>query len=91
MPFIIAPFIRENPSHIVNQILTLFPTTAPITVMIRLAFADIPAWELALSIGLLVMAIIGALVLAAKVFRTFLLMYGKRPKLGEIIKCLREA
>jgi ABC-2 type transport system permease protein len=57
----------------------------------RLGLTDIPAWELALSITLLIASIIGALVLAAKVFRTFLLMYGKRPRLGEIIRCLREA
>jgi len=91
IPFIIAPFIMNNPGHIVTQVLTLFPITAPITVMIRMGLTDIPAWEVALSIVLLVMAIIGALVLAAKVFRTFLLMYGKRPRLGEIIRCLREA
>lgn len=91
IPFMMILFIMENPSHIVTQALTLFPPTAPITVMIRLAFANIPTSELALSIGLLVIAILGALVLVAKFFRTFLLMYGKRPKLGEIIKCLREA
>jgi len=91
IPFIIVPLIMENPDHILAQILTLFPVTAPIMVMIRLAFADIPAWELALSITLLVISIIGTLVLAAKVFRTFLLMYGKRPGLREIIRSLRQA
>jgi ABC-2 type transport system permease protein len=59
--------------------------------MIRMGLTNIPAWELALSITLLVVTIIGSLVLAAKVFRTFLLMYGKRPRLREIIRCLREA
>ena len=91
IPFIIAPFIMKNPSHIVTQVLTLFPITAPITVIIRLGLTDIPAWQLIASIALLVASIIGALVLVAKVFRTFLLMYGKRPRLREIIRCLREA
>ena len=91
IPFIIAPFIMEKPDHIVTQVLTLFPITAPITMMIRLGLTDIPTWELIVSITLLVVSIIGALLLAAKVFRTFLLMYGKRPRLGEIIRCLREA
>ena len=91
IPFIIVPLIMENPDHILAQVLTIFPITAPIMVMIRLAFADIPAWELALSITLLVISIIGTLVLAAKVFRTFLLMYGKRPGLREIIRSLRQA
>jgi ABC-2 type transport system permease protein len=91
IPFLLAPFIMGNPNHAISQVLTLFPFTTPITVMIRLAFADIPAWQLVLSIGLMIAAIIGSLWLAAKVFRTFLLMYGKGPTLGEIIRCLREA
>ena len=91
LPLMLAYFIIENPSHVVTQILTLFPFTAPITVMLRLGLADIPTWELIASIALLVIFIIGSLVLAAKVFRTFLLMYGKRPRVGEIIKSLREA
>jgi len=91
IPIYVFIFTQFNPNHIITQALTLIPFTAPITVMIRLAFADIPAWELIASIALLVIFIIGSLVLAAKVFRTFLLMYGKRPRLGEIIKSLREA
>jgi len=74
IPFWLATLIMQKPGHIVAQILTLFPITAPITVMIRLGVTEIPAWELAVSITLLVLSIIGALVLAAKVFRTFLLM-----------------
>ena len=41
--------------------------------------------------ALLVAAIFGSLWLAAKAFRTFLLMYGKTPKLGEIVRQLRQA
>jgi len=91
IPFYVFMFTSFNPEHIIAQVLTMIPFTAPITVFMRLGIAEIPAWELALSIGLLVAAIIGALVLAAKIFRTFVLMYGKTPKFGEIIRCLREA
>jgi len=81
----------ENPDHIVNKILTIIPITAPMAVFMRLGTSGIPTWELVLSISLLLAAIIGALVLASKAFRTFLLMYGKTPRLGEIIRSLREA
>ncbi|MFC1965586.1 ABC transporter permease [Chloroflexota bacterium] len=91
LPLVMMEFIMNNPDHIFVKVLTLFPITAPVTVMVRMGLTDIPVWELAASIALLVAAIIGALLLAAKVFRTFLLMYGKRPRLGEIIRCLREA
>jgi len=55
----------------------------------RLGVSDITAWELAASIVVLVLSIIGGLFLAIRVFRTYLLMYGKRPNLGEIIQNLR--
>jgi len=71
--------------------LTIFPITAPVEVMIRLGVSVIPAWELAASITVLVLSIIGGLLLTTKVFRTYLLMYGKRPNLGEVIRNLRSA
>jgi len=91
VPLWLTYLIVENPDHVVSQILTLFPLTAPITVMIRLGTADIPVWQLVVSIILMIVTIIGLLVLAAKIFRTFLLMYGKTPRLGEIVRYLRQA
>jgi ABC-2 type transport system permease protein len=70
-------------------ILSIFPITAPVEMMIRLGVTDIPAWQLAASIAVLVLSIIGGLLLTAKVFRTYLLMYGKRPGFGEVIRSLR--
>jgi ABC-2 type transport system permease protein len=90
-PLWFMPFILENPDHVISKILTIFPITAPVTVMVRLGLADVTAWELAVSIALLILAIIGALLLAAKIFRTFLLTYGQRPKLVEIVRILRNA
>ena len=91
VPIYVFIFTQFNPNHIITQALTLIPFTAPTTVFMRLGLTNIPAWELALSITLLVVSIIGSLALASKVFRTFLLMYGKRPRLGEIIRSLRQA
>jgi len=76
----------DNPIWVV---LTIFPITAPVAVMIRLGVSDIPAWQLAASIAVLGLSIIGTLLLTSRVFRTYLLMYGKRPKFGEIIRSLR--
>ena len=91
IPFWVLFFLVRNPNHVVNTILTMIPFTAPTMVFIRLGTSGIPTWELVLSISLLVAAIIGALVLASKAFRVFLLMYGKTPRIGEIIRSLRQA
>lgn len=90
-PLWFMPFIIENPNHLVSQILTIFPITAPITVMIRLGLTEIPFWELAVSIGVMLATIAGCFILAAKLFRTYLLMYGKRPNFKEIIRSFRSA
>ncbi len=86
IPIYVFIFTQFNPNRIITKLFT-----APITVFLRLGTSEIYTWELIASITLLVVSIIGSMVLAAKVFRTFLLMYGKRPRLGEVIKSLREA
>ncbi len=79
------------PNNPIWVFLTIFPITAPVEVMIRLGVSGVPAWELATSIVVLVLSIIGALFLTVRVFNTYLLMYGKRPGLGEVIRSLRNA
>ncbi len=65
--------------------LSIFPLTAPVAVMIRLGVTDVPAWQLAASIAVLVVSIVGGLLITIRVFRTYLLMYGKRPGLGKVL------
>jgi len=77
------------PNSPIWVVLTIFPVTAPIAAMLRLGVSDIAVWELAVSIAVLVLSIIGILFLAIRAFRIYLLMYGKRPNWGEIIQNLR--
>jgi len=77
------------PNSPIWVVLTIFPVTAPVAAMLRLGVSDIAAWELAVSIAVMVLSIIGGLLLAARLLRTYILMYGKRPSLGEIIRNLR--
>jgi ABC-2 type transport system permease protein len=90
VPFIMMTFIIENGDHILNIILTLFPFTSPMTVMMRLN-AGIPAWEFVAGITILVGSIIGSMLLVSKLFRVYLLMYGKTPGWRELVKTLRKA
>jgi ABC-2 type transport system permease protein len=54
--------------------------------LIRVLVAPPAAWEIALSYVVLLASVVGAGMLAAKVFRVGILMTGKRRKLGEILK-----
>jgi len=57
--------------------------------MLRLGVSDVPVWQVVVSIVVLALSIIGALLVVIRVFRIYLLMYGKRPSWGEIIRNLR--
>jgi ABC-2 type transport system permease protein len=76
----------NNPAFIV---MTIFPLTAPVTLMLRLGSTEVPAWQILVSVAVLILSVIGGLFLTAKIVRTFLLMYGKRPTLKEVVRSLR--
>jgi ABC-2 type transport system permease protein len=91
IPIYFMGLIMEHPENIAVKILTFIPITAPITVIVRLGLSEIPLWELLVSIAILILSIWGLFVLTTKLFRTYLLMYGKRPDLKEIIRSFKEA
>ena len=68
---------------------SLFPPTAPIIMFLRMASQVPPAWQFALSIGVLVVSIVTVLWIAAKLYRVGILMYGKRATLPELVRWLR--
>ena len=79
------------PNSPIWVVLTIFPITAPVQTMLRLGVSDIPTWQIVTSIGVLGLSIIVGLFLSIKIFRMFMLMYGKRPGLAEIIHGLKTA
>ena len=66
---------------------SIIPFTSPIVMMARIPFG-VPVWQLALSIVLLVATFIGMVWVAGKIYRTGILMYGKKPSWKEIGKWL---
>jgi ABC-2 type transport system permease protein len=91
IPIYFMGLIMEHPENVAVKILTFFPITAPITVIVRSGLSEIPLWELLVSISILILSIWGLFILTTKLFRTYLLMYGKRPDLREIIRSFKEA
>jgi ABC-2 type transport system permease protein len=89
IPFWFGSFLFIFPNNPIWVFLSIFPVTAPVTTMLRLGVSDVPVWQVVVSIVVLALSIIGALWVAIRVFRIYLLMYGKRPSWGEIIQNLR--
>ncbi|HXZ94471.1 MAG TPA: ABC transporter permease [Dehalococcoidia bacterium] len=76
------------PGNRIWAFFTIFPLSSPVEVIMRLGVSVIPPWQLIASIAVLVLTIIGILFLTIRIFRTYLLMYGKRPGVGEVLRNL---
>ena len=90
LPLVLSGLFMINPNHVIFTILTLFPITAPIMAVMKLSTGTLPLWQLILSIAIMIVSIAAAMWLASRVFRTFLLMYGKRPSIKEVWRYIRE-
>lgn len=81
-------YSAENPDGPLAFWCSLIPFTSPIVMMVRIPF-DVPVWQIAVSLGLLAVTVAGAIWLSAKIYRVGILMYGKKPSWGELIKWIR--
>jgi ABC-2 type transport system permease protein len=70
---------------------SLFPFCSPILMFERLAVHDPPLWQLILSFVLLIGTICLVMFVSGRIYRTGVLMYGKRPTLRELSRWLRYA
>ena len=84
---IVAMGTMQNPESSLSFWFSIIPLTSPIVMMARIPF-DVPAWEIALSMGLMLVTIFGAVWMAAKIYRTGILMYGKKTSYKELWKWL---
>jgi ABC-2 type transport system permease protein len=91
VPLWFASLMINFPDNPLWVVLSIFPFTAPIQIMLRLGVSDIPAWQILTSIGVLGLSVILGLSFSTRIFRAFMLIYGKRPRLAEIIQGLKIA
>lgn len=80
--------VIENPHGSVSTIFSMIPLTSPIVMLMRIPFG-VPWWELAISVGILIITNFGVIWLAAKIYRVGILMYGKKASYKELFKWLK--
>ena len=78
----------ENPSGPMAVWCSIIPFTSPIVMMVRLPF-DVPWWQLLLSIGLLYATAVLCIWISARIYRTGILLYGKKRSFKEVIKWVK--
>ena len=85
--FILIQPIMDNPDGALAFWMSLIPLTSPIIMMARLPFG-VETWQLTLSMLLLIIGFIFTTFIAGKIYRTGILMYGKKISYKELWKWL---
>jgi ABC-2 type transport system permease protein len=92
VPLIIAMisaiYIVNDPDSSLAVWLSMIPFTSPVVMMVRIPFG-VPIWQVVVSAIILAGTFIGMTWVAAKIYRTGILMYGKKPTYKEIFKWLK--
>ncbi len=92
IPLLLGLFVSmsafQNPDSSIVYWCSFIPFTSPMVMMARIPFG-VPGWELVLSMIILLLSFLGTAWLAAKIYRTGILMYGKKPTYKEMFKWLR--
>jgi ABC-2 type transport system permease protein len=91
IPMVFLEVLLRDPHGTTARILSYFPLTSAVTMMIRIGSEAVSWWEIPLTLGILAVSVWITLRFAARIFRTALLMYGKRPTLVEMFRWMRQA
>lgn len=78
----------ENPSGPMAVWCSIIPFTSPVVMMVRLPF-DVPWWQLLLSIVLLYATAFACIWISARIYRTGILLYGKKRTFKEVLKWVK--
>lgn len=84
--FFAALYTLGSPDSLVAQVVSIFPLTSPMSMVPRVLLGNPATWEIVLSVVLLVVAVYLAGLLAARIYRIGVLMYGQRPSLKAVFK-----
>ena len=83
--------LLENPDGTLATVLSFIPFTAPVVSLIRLGLGSMGWLHLVLSIAILAASVALAMFITARLFRAYLLMYGQRPGLRQVLLTIRGA
>lgn len=82
---IIGQVVVDNPDGALAFWASIIPFTSPIVMMVRIPFG-VDVWQVILSMVLLILAFLGSTWMAGKIYRTGILMYGKKVNFKELGK-----
>jgi ABC-2 type transport system permease protein len=91
MGFYMAFPIIRSPNSTFAFWVSLVPFFSPITMMVRIVTQKPPFWQIALSLLIGFVTVLGMIWLASRIYRVGMLMYGKRATIPEVLRWVRRA
>ncbi|MEZ4776818.1 MAG: ABC transporter permease [Bacteroidia bacterium] len=89
LPLLFVLNIIQNPNGVFAIAASLIPFFSPMAMLVRMSLTDVPWYEVVLSIAILIASFLGCVWLAARVYRTGILMYGKKPSFKEVFRWVK--
>ena len=86
LPVLFFSNLIQNPNGVFATVISIFPFSAPVTMLLRLSLTEVPWYEVAASILLLVLTFLGCVWVAGRIYRVGILMYGKKPTFKELFR-----
>ena len=88
-PILFMQVLITEPEGMLSMFFSMFPLTSPVAMLIRMGVSDVPFYQIAVSLFILIVSVYFVIIASARLFRVGLLMYGKRPAIGEIIRYMK--
>ena len=89
LPMLFLGKVAQDPDSTFSVITSLIPFFAPMLMPVRVAMTDVPAWEYATAVLLMVGTFVGLIWLSSRIYRVGILMYGKKASFKEMAKWVR--
>ncbi len=87
--YIVSFFGVYTPDATWIKVVSYIPFWTPTTMLVRIGVSQVAGWEIAMTIGLMLLAIAICAWIAARIYRFGVLMYGQRPGLGQLARLVR--
>jgi ABC-type Na+ efflux pump permease subunit len=88
LPLMFMFVFLTDPNGTVAVVLSLFPLTAPVSMIVRAALASVPPIQIVIGLAIMAVSVVAIMQLSARIFRLGMLNYGKRPNLRQMLRAI---
>ena len=91
IPILMLGKVASDPNSTIAVVSSMIPLFSPILMLARVAATDVPLWQSLGSVVLMVLSFLGFIWVGARIYRTGILMYGKKVSFKEMLKWVRQS